>query len=77
MTQEEEKAMAGTYKLIELVGTSTKSFEEAVQSAVADASKSLRDLAWFEVLEQRGRIRNGAVHEYQVKLHVAFKVEAD
>lgn len=69
--------MAGTFKLIELVGTSSKSFEEAIQSAVSDASKSLRDLAWFEVLEQRGRIRNGAVDEYQVKVHVAFKVEAD
>jgi hypothetical protein len=69
--------MAGTYKLIELVGTSTKSFEEAVQSAVTDASKSLRDLAWFEVLEQRGRIRDGAVAEFQVKVHVAFRVEAD
>ena len=69
--------MAGTYKLIELVGTSPKSLEEAVQSAVSDASKSLRDLAWFEVLEQRGRIRDGVVVEYQVKVHVAFKVEAD
>ena len=69
--------MAGTYKLIELVGTSPKSLEEAVQSAVSDASKSLRELAWFEVLEQRGRIKDGVVVEYQVKVHVAFKVEAD
>ena len=69
--------MAGTYKLIELVGTSPKSLEEAVQSAVTDASKSLRELAWFEVLEQRGRIKDGVVVEYQVKVHVAFKVEAD
>ena len=69
--------MAGTFKLIELVGTSSKSFEDAIQNAVADAAKSLRDLAWFEVLEQRGRIKNGAVAEFQVKLHVAFKIEAD
>jgi len=69
--------MAGTFKLIELVGTSSKSFEDAVQNAVADASKSLRDLSWFEVLEQRGRIKGGAVAEFQVKVHVAFKVEAD
>ena len=69
--------MSGTFKLIELVGTSPKSFEDAVQSAVSDASKSLRELSWFEVHEQRGRIRDGAVVEYQVKLHVAFKVEAD
>jgi len=69
--------MPGTFKLIELVGTSSKSFEDAVQAAVTDASKSLRELAWFEVLEERGRIRDGIVVEYQVKLHVAFKVEAD
>ena len=69
--------MAGTFKLIELVGTSPKSFEEAVQSAVADAAKSLRDLAWFEVVEQRGRVKDGRVLEYQVKVSVAFRVEAD
>ena len=69
--------MPGTFKLIELVGTSSKSFEDAVQAAVTDASKSLRELAWFEVLEERGRIRDGIVVEYQVKLHVAFKVVAD
>ena len=69
--------MAGTYKLIELVGTSPRSFEEAVQNAVADASKSLRELAWFEVLEQRGKIQKDLVSEFQVKVHVAFKVEAD
>ena len=69
--------MPGTFKLIELVGTSSKSFEDAVQAAVTDASKSLRELAWFEVLEEGGRIRDGIVVEYQVKLHVAFKVEAD
>ena len=66
-----------TYKLIKLVGTSTKSLEEAIQSAVADASKSLRDLAWFEVIEQRGRIKDGAVAEYQVTLQVGFKIETD
>lgn len=69
--------MPGTFKLIELVGTSSKSFEDAIQCAVTDASKSLRELSWFEVLEQRGKIRDGAVFEYQVKVHVAFKVVAD
>ena len=69
--------MAGTYKLITLVGTSGKSFEEVIQAAVADASKSLRDLTWFEVLEERGKIKDGAVVEFQVKLQVGFKVEAD
>lgn len=66
-----------TYKLITLVGTSKRSFEEAVQSAVADAAKSVREMAWFEVVEQRGRVRDGAVTEFQVKVQVGFKVEAD
>ena len=66
-----------TFKLITIVGTSQNSFEEAVQSAVVDAAKSLRDLAWFEVVEQRGRIKDGVVAEYQVKLQVGFRVEAD
>jgi len=66
-----------TYKLIKLVGTSPRSLEDAIQSAVADASKSLRDLAWFEVVEQRGRVKDGVVAEFQVTLQVGFKVEAD
>lgn len=66
-----------TYKLITVVGTSERSFEEAIQTAVADAAKSLRDLSWFEVVEQRGRVKAGLVTEYQVKIQVGFKVEAD
>jgi hypothetical protein len=67
--------MESVYKLIELVGTSEESYEAAIRSAVAEASKTLEDLAWFEVIEHRGRISDGRVAEYQVKLRVAFKLK--
>ena len=67
--------MSGTYKVVEIVGTSSASFAEAVRSAVEEASKTLRHLDWFEVVEQRGRIVEGKVHEFQVTLKVGFKIE--
>ena len=67
--------MAGTYKKIELVGTSPVSFAEAVKSALEEASKSVRAMSWFEVIEQRGAIRDGKVAEFQVTLRVGFKIE--
>jgi len=62
-----------TYKLIELVGTSQTSYEEAIQLAVKRAKDTLDDLAWFEVTEFRGGLQDGAV-EYQVKIKVAFRL---
>jgi flavin-binding protein dodecin len=67
--------MAGTYKLLELVGTSKKSFAEAVKAAVEEASKTVRHMDWFEVVSQRGRIVDGKVDEFQVTLKVGFKIE--
>ena len=51
--------MAGTYKIVELVGTSPISFAEAVKSGIAEASKTIRHMDWFEVVEERGRIVDG------------------
>ena len=65
---------AGTYKLIELVGTSKESFGDAVNNAVKEAAKSLQNLCWFEVVEERGHITDGKVSEYQVKVKVSFKI---
>ncbi len=67
--------MAGTYKIIELVGTSPASFAEAVRAAVTEAAKTLRNMAWFEVVDQRGRIDDGKVTEFQVTIKVGFKLE--
>jgi len=66
--------MSSTYKLIELVGTSEKSYAEATKAAVAEAAKSIHDMAWFEVVEQRGKIEDGEVKEFQVKIKVAFRL---
>jgi flavin-binding protein dodecin len=67
--------MPGTYKVIELVGTSTVSFAEAVKSAVAEASKTIRHMDWFEVVNERGTVVKGKVAEFQVTLKVGFKIE--
>ena len=67
--------MPGTYKTIELVGTSPVSFAEAVQVAVTEASATVRHMDWFQVVEQRGRIADGKVQEFQVTLKIGFKIE--
>jgi dodecin len=67
--------MPGTYKTIELVGTSRTSFAEAVKSAVAEAAATVRHMDWFEVVEERGRIQDGKVEEFQVAIKVGFKIE--
>lgn len=67
--------MAGTYKKIEIVGTSPVSFAEAVKAGIEEASRSVRHMDWFEVVEMRGRIANGAVAEFQVTLKIGFKLE--
>jgi flavin-binding protein dodecin len=64
-----------TYKLVEVVGTSEESFAKAVASGVERAAQSLRNLDWFEVTEMRGRITNGKVSQYQVKIKVGFRLE--
>jgi dodecin len=67
--------MSGTYKIAELVGTSPVSFAEATKAAVAEAAKTIRHMVWFEVAEERGRINDGKVEEFQVTLKIGFKVE--
>jgi len=61
--------------MIELVGTSPISFAEAVKSAVAEASKTVRHMEWFEVVDERGRIVDGMVTEFQVTVKIGFKIE--
>ena len=63
------------YKLVEIVGTSDQSFARAVAQGVERASKSLRNLDWFEVTEMRGRIEKGKVAQYQVKIKVGFRLD--
>lgn len=63
-----------TYKIVELVGSSQDSVQEAIEGAIARASESLEHLDWFEVREIRGMIEDGKVGWYQVKLGVGFRV---
>lgn len=67
--------MSGVYKKIEIVGTSPVSFAEAVKAAVEEAGKSVRHMGWFEVVEQRGAIKDGTVSEFQVTVRIGFKLE--
>ncbi|CAM3304223.1 dodecin flavoprotein [Pseudomonas floridensis] len=64
-----------TYKKIEIVGSSTTTIEDAIQNALAEASKSVKNLEWFEVTETRGHIENGKVGHYQVTLKIGFRIE--
>lgn len=63
------------YKLVEIVGTSSRSIEDAVAGGVERASKTLRNVDWFEVVEVRGRVENGKVAQYQVKLKLGFRLD--
>ncbi|MFN0148024.1 MAG: dodecin [Dehalococcoidia bacterium] len=65
---------AHTYKVIELVGSSDKSVEDAIEGAVGRAAETLKNLDWFEMKEVRGQIEGGKVKWYQVKLAVGFRV---
>jgi flavin-binding protein dodecin len=63
------------YKQIQLVGTSTKSIEDAINAAVNTASKTIRNLEWFRITDSRGKITDGAISEYQVILELGFKID--
>jgi flavin-binding protein dodecin len=60
------------YRLIEVVGSSETSIEDAIQSAISKASSTIRHIRWFEVVETRGQVENGRVHYYQVTMKIGF-----
>jgi flavin-binding protein dodecin len=63
------------YKKIELVGSSSKSLEDAIQTAVSRASQTIRNMRWFEVTETRGQIEGDKVAYWQVTVKIGFTVE--
>lgn len=65
------------YKKIEIVGTSTKSIEDAIDNAIQRASKTVNNLRWFEVSETRGDIEDGKVAHWQVTVKIGFTLEDD
>jgi flavin-binding protein dodecin len=63
------------YRVIQVVGSSKISSDDAIQQAVIRAAKNLRDLRWFEVMETRGHIENGKVDHFQVTIKIGFTME--
>jgi dodecin len=63
------------YKIIQLAGSSSTSIEDAIETAIAKAAKTARNLDWFEVTETRGHIKDGKVAHYQVILSIGFTLE--
>ncbi|HEY8328061.1 MAG TPA: dodecin [Rhodanobacter sp.] len=64
-----------TYKIVEIVGSSPNGTDEAIRNAIAEASKTLRHLEWFEVVQTRGHLVDGKVAHFQVSLKVGFRLE--
>ncbi|HSU43880.1 MAG TPA: dodecin [Casimicrobiaceae bacterium] len=65
---------AHTYKLIELVGTSPTSTDEAIRNAIEKAAATVKHIDWYQVIESRGHVENGRVSHYQVALKVGFRI---
>ena len=63
------------YKLLELTGSSSVGIEDAVKSAIAKASETVRNIHWFEVTETRGHVEDGKVAHWQVTLKIGFTLE--
>jgi flavin-binding protein dodecin len=63
------------FKKIEITGTSEVSLEDAIQGAVSKASKTIRNMRWFEVVETRGALEDGKVSQWQVTLKIGFGLD--
>lgn len=63
------------YKKLELTGSSTVSTDDAIKNAIAKASESIHNMDWFEVVETRGHIQDGAIAHWQVTIKVGFRLD--
>jgi flavin-binding protein dodecin len=66
-----------TYRVTEIVGTSTESSDQAIRNGIERASRTLRHLDWFEVTQVRGQVKDGGVQHFQVGLKIGFRMEDD
>ena len=64
------------YKVIEIVGSSSQSVDDAIKTAVTTAGKTIRNMGWFEVVQTRGHIEKGNIAHFQVTLKIGFTLEA-
>jgi flavin-binding protein dodecin len=71
----EEAMQDHIYKVVELVGSSAESSDDAIRQAITKASVTLRNLRWFQVVETRGHIEDGKVAHFQVTLKAGFQLE--
>ena len=67
--------VGSTYKVVELVGSSSESIQQAIDGAITRASQTIRNLDWFEVREIRGTIDGDSANWYQVKVGIGFRVD--
>lgn len=67
--------MRHVYKVIDIVGSSETSIEDAIAVAVERASQTLKNLRWFEVVQTRGQIEDGRIQHYQVMLKIGFTLD--
>lgn len=63
------------YKVVEIVGSSAKGSDDAIEQAINKASQSIHNLDWFEVVETRGHIVEGKIAHYQVKIKIGFRLD--
>ncbi|BAH53420.1 MAG: dodecin [Rhodococcus sp. (in: high G+C Gram-positive bacteria)] len=63
------------YRVVEVVGSSPESTDAAIKNAIARTNDTVRNVEWFEVVETRGHVENGAIAHYQVTVKVGFRVE--
>jgi flavin-binding protein dodecin len=76
VTNEVEVTMPeNTYKVTEIVGTSTNGVDEAIRNGVSKASQTLRNLDWFEVVGVRGHLVDGGIGHYQVTMKIGFRID--
>lgn len=66
--------MEKVYKIIEVVGCSTTNYDDAIKNAVTEAGKTLKGMAWFEVKEMRGGLKDGQITEYQAIVRIGFRL---
>jgi dodecin len=63
------------YRVIEITGSSQNGIEDAIQTAISRASRTLRNLRWFEVIQTRGHLEGGKIQHYQVTLKIGFTID--
>ena len=64
-----------SYRVIEVVGSSPTSVDDAIKGAITDAAKTIRHIGWFQMVETRGHVENGEVKHFQVTLKIGFTLD--